>query len=166
MRSWRITKYDPIYRDSNGVYTVEEWTSFADIGRKIGDVVLTEDDYYVCENAYISVIKQFALLNQVDIFTILSLEKGRILDSIGNEYGEYVEKLFDGEEVNIEDAIIVSRMNLREMIWCKLVSAKMRITFGYDFYMYIESEEDIGDETKKFALGMGLFVEEYENPYL
>ena len=32
MNHWRVTKYNPQYRNRKGVYTKEEWTEVADIG--------------------------------------------------------------------------------------------------------------------------------------
>ena len=37
MKKYRITKYNPIYRDDEGKYLIDEWTSYTDIGKKIGD---------------------------------------------------------------------------------------------------------------------------------
>jgi hypothetical protein len=33
---YRVTKYDPTRRDARGAYTREEWTSFGDIGQRLG----------------------------------------------------------------------------------------------------------------------------------
>ncbi len=32
---WRVTKYNPTFRDENGTYIKDEWTSFSDIGKKV-----------------------------------------------------------------------------------------------------------------------------------
>jgi hypothetical protein len=33
MYKYRITKYNPIYRDPEGKYTIEDWTAISDIGK-------------------------------------------------------------------------------------------------------------------------------------
>jgi len=33
---YRVTKYDPAWRDASGAYIVDEWTSVTDIGRAFG----------------------------------------------------------------------------------------------------------------------------------
>ena len=43
MHSWRVTKYDPAYRDTN-TYTKEEWTAASDIGRAIRELQATRAD--------------------------------------------------------------------------------------------------------------------------
>lgn len=38
---WRITKYNPLNRDENGLYVKDEWTSFSDIGDFYNDLEFT-----------------------------------------------------------------------------------------------------------------------------
>ncbi len=45
MHQYRITKYDPSNRDSDGFYTVDEWTECSDIGTAFEGSVLTEAVY-------------------------------------------------------------------------------------------------------------------------
>jgi hypothetical protein len=51
---YRVTKYDPAFRDARGAYTRVEWTSVGDIGTSFGGVVLTEAEYQRVEDAYIA----------------------------------------------------------------------------------------------------------------
>ena len=44
MIEYRVTKYDPAKRDARGAYLCAEWTWFKDIGRAIGDAVLTAEE--------------------------------------------------------------------------------------------------------------------------
>jgi len=38
---YRITKYNPMNRDANGAYLLNEWTSFSDIGKTFDGKTLT-----------------------------------------------------------------------------------------------------------------------------
>lgn len=42
MKKYRITKYDPQYRDGQGRYSRNEWTSWCDIGGIFEDRVFTK----------------------------------------------------------------------------------------------------------------------------
>jgi nucleoside-triphosphatase len=50
---YRVTKYDPAFRDRAGRYLREEWTSVGDIGRSFGGVVLTREEYRRVEVAHV-----------------------------------------------------------------------------------------------------------------
>lgn len=41
MHKYRITKYDPQYRDEQGIYIREDWTSYSDIGKTYNGKLLT-----------------------------------------------------------------------------------------------------------------------------
>ena len=56
---FRVTKYDPVYRDREGVYMRDEWTSVGDIGRAFGSSVLTESEYRRVEAAYVTAAVAF-----------------------------------------------------------------------------------------------------------
>jgi hypothetical protein len=50
MFEYRVTKYDPAHRAASGAYR-DEWTSFSDIGRSFGGVILTVEQYQRIEDA-------------------------------------------------------------------------------------------------------------------
>jgi hypothetical protein len=66
--------------------------------------------------------------------------------------------LKDGETLNLTEVQKMIRLILRETIWMYLTSSDLKISFGYDYYMYVECSE-----LSKTTLGeiekMGLFVE-------
>ncbi|QSX06726.1 hypothetical protein JYG23_04550 [Sedimentibacter sp. zth1] len=53
---WRITKYNPQYRDSYGAYLKDEWTSLSDVGKQYDGKVFTKDEYLEYERLYIESI--------------------------------------------------------------------------------------------------------------
>ncbi len=48
MIQYRVTKYNPKYRDSNGHYHNDEWTSFSCVGEEVA-----LEEYLKVENSYI-----------------------------------------------------------------------------------------------------------------
>jgi hypothetical protein len=59
MSSWRVTKYDPRHRDSQGRYKRDEWIGPAQIGQTFPDGALTEAEYLRVENLYIAAALAF-----------------------------------------------------------------------------------------------------------
>lgn len=75
MYSWRVTKYNPIYRNELGHYKKDEWISIGDIGTSFNGVVLTAEDYLRVETLYVNAVLQFLKCNKIDRLTVTSLEK-------------------------------------------------------------------------------------------
>ena len=53
----RITKYDPKFRDENGVYLRDEWYLISQIGKTFDGKVFTASEYFEAENRYIESLK-------------------------------------------------------------------------------------------------------------
>jgi hypothetical protein len=51
MYNWRITKYNPAYRDNAGCYLKDEWTSISDIGNIYDREVITYETSKKVEDA-------------------------------------------------------------------------------------------------------------------
>ena len=166
---WRITKYNPKNRDSRGVYLVDEWTSYSDIGDTRGGKTLTYEEYETIENAYVAAILLFMECNGVENLKIVGLERRLAFD-----HGDtYVTKDMKIEFLRAADSLILdkkevdllARLILREKLWCKLESQDMFVHFGWDYYMYIGSAHTCEKYIKEIK-ETGLFVEKYESPYL
>ena len=52
----------------------------------------------------------------------------------------------------------MTRLVLRETVWMNLLESEFKITFGYDYYMYVECSE-LKNSTINQIEKMGLFVE-------
>lgn len=155
MKQYRITKYDPSNRDAAGSYTKSEWTSFGDIGRSFDAGTLSKEDYLRVESAYIEAVHRF-----------LFDDPERTLTAQGVE--NHLSKKFapsEGEKVNKDSFESVCRSILREEFWCRLESEDSFVHFGYDYYMYIGTDEE-RSEAIEFAKSKGLFVERSPSPYL
>jgi hypothetical protein len=155
VKHWRVTKYNPAYRDKDGAYRRDDWTSFDDIGREFSGRVLAMTDYMLVENSYVSSAIYFA--NESGIKQVVASEL---------EIRETNLKISEGMSISIDNIPEVIRDVLRCHIWCKLeLQPLFYLHFGYDYYMYIGNVVDLPGSAK-FARACGLFVEDFASPYL
>ena len=165
---WRITKYDPINRDKNGLYQKYEWASVGDVGKKYDGIEFTFETYLTYESKYIGAINGFLHGNNVESIRIKPLEKKRYTsyaDFIEPLSKEYFRSLKSNTMITTQDIPRVVRFVLRELIWCKLVCEQMYVHFGYDYYMYIGSENRLENEIDTIKKS-GMYVESMASPYL
>ena len=164
MKRFRITKYNPAFRNESGEYLLDEWTSIYDIGKSFHEGILKELEYMQKEESYLRAI--MLLLNENDIqqMCIVQLEKyidENFFDSISEEEQILIQNIEVNMLVTIDKIMSLSRMILRELIWAKFetLDREFVLEFGYDYYMYVSCEK-ISDERKEDILKLGLFVEE------
>ena len=168
MYFWRITKYNPKNRDQNGFYQKNEWTSVSDIGKTFDDGVLTFDDYLLCENAYIDAIVMFMHGNNVEFINIEGLEEGNYIEftDFSEPYvREFYRSLRNDMLISKNNVAQLSKFILRELVWCKLTSDRMFVHFGYDYYVYVGSEQPL-ENVINIITNSGLFVEPFISPYI
>lgn len=153
--TWRITKYNPAYRNERGIYINDEWTAYSDIGKSFKGKILTEDEYLRYENLYIDSIIKLMRASNIYILSISELEV----------YDENIQ-LKNGIILSIDDITKVIKSILRERIWCKLTYVnEFYVHFGYDFNMYVGSNKPSDDVLHEIRRSE-LFVEEFISPYL
>jgi len=168
MYYWRITKYDPQNRDENGLYKKDEWISIGGIGKKFEGVELTYEEYIRYENAYVDAVIRVMRENNVESLRIKPLQKNSYVtydDFPEPETKNFYKSLKTNTMIPMNDIAKVVRFALRKEIWCKLASDKMFVHFGYDYYMFIGSENR-SDEMINAIINNGLFVENFISPYL
>ncbi len=163
MNCYRITKYNPKFRDEKGCYLAEEWTSISDVGKIFNTELFTMEKYLKVENSYIRAIETVLSDSSVTKLFIVSLEiydDTKISDVLSDYEIEVFHSLRDGMQINLNEIKIVVKLVLREVLWCKLCSfmRKIEIEFGYDYYMYIKIDS-IERHTMQKLLSYGLFVE-------
>lgn len=146
--SFRVIKY--LKRDIDGnVFTEpDDWTSFYDVGKKV-----TLEDYLNVESEYLGVIDGLCKALDVHELVIDGLEK-----NIDNYF------FSDNQIVSNGDILLVAQSALREEIWCKLISEKLEVHFGYDFYMYVVCGLNLSEINEKIKTS--LKIEEFYSPYL
>ena len=170
MFCYRITKYNPDFRDEDGVFEGEDWTSISDVGKNFSGRILTFEEYLSVENKYISSALHF--FNETDLkkLSVVGLEQKqdqkRNIEDARFSGINYEKNIFrEGMEIDGSNLPQLCRLILREIIWCRLESNQnFYIHFGWDFYMYIGTSI-WPDVSIDFTKREGLFVEEMESPY-
>jgi hypothetical protein len=170
MFCYRITKYNPDFRDKNGAFQGEDWTSISDVGKNFSGRILTFEEYLSVENKYISSALHF--FNETDLknLSVVGLEQKqdqkRDFEDARFSGLDYEKKNFrEGMKIDGSNLPQLCRLILREIIWCRLESDQnFYIHFGWDFYMYIGTSI-WPDASVDFTRQQGLFVEEIESPY-
>lgn len=165
---WRVTKYNPRYRKGNG-YHQDDWTSVSDIGKSFQGHILDIDSYLTMEDRYVSSALHFFSNSGVGHLTVVSLEQNidvppfiytLNLSNIMNSF-----TVHEGMVIRKDQFDTVCRLNLRELIWCKLEqNGLFFVHFGYDYYMYIGCAYPCA-QSVHYAQSLGLFVEHYASPY-
>ena len=167
MIRFRSTKYDPSRRDSQGHYTVNEFTAASDVGKTFGNQKVTAEDYVFAEDAYVYCILKLLRVSHVSSLRVYELDDRRGKTLVDSEIERLrpalLDTVYDGMMVSEETLDKIVRMALREVIWCKLIGDNgVYVNFGQDYYMYI------GSNVQPASLGkppQGMFYEEMESPY-
>jgi len=170
--SWRITKFDPKFRDKYGRYIKNDWTSISDVNKVVNGQILSFESYLHVEDKYVQAVLDFSKYFSVPSLKIVGLEKYSETLKVSNErwYTEELKKVYslieEGLDVSNENIEYVCKLILRNDLWCKLEYEKrMFIHFGYDYYMYIVSD-GYNEELLNKISDNGLFVEQMVSPYL
>ncbi len=165
---WRITKYNPAYRNAEGHYLRDEWTSASEIGKSFLGEILTIDDYLQVEKAYVDTVMKFLEVYQIESVRLIHLETYGLsnVDKTSPLYDSSFETIPLAEDmlVTIEQIPIVCKMALREYIYCQLITEDFFVHLGYDYYLFIGANS-IQQEAIQFASEQRLFVEQMISPY-
>lgn len=148
MNEYRITKYDPIRRNSHGHYLHDEWTEFSDVGASV-----SLEDYERVENAYINAALNFASSWGSTEISVSGLE----------DYQNRCQ-FKDGQRIQLSDIPSILRSLLRCEFWCRLEASEGFLHVGRDFYMYAGSTQT-SEELLTANHGSGLFIEKIISPY-
>jgi hypothetical protein len=150
----RVTKYDPAFRDREGRYLREEWTSVGDIDRPFGGVVLTREDYQRVENSHVEAA--LAFIREAGCGSLLAVG---VENHGGSPSAPAEDESLSGPR--LEEAI---RRLLREEFWCRLEGDGCFLHFGYDYYLYVGVPASC-PQACGVASRLGLFVEEFASPH-
>jgi hypothetical protein len=154
MNQYRITKYNPQFRDSTGAFLKHEWTSISDIGSSFAGVILKKEDYLAVESAYVESVMEFITEDQITALHAVGVENH------GNAISPN-----EGQIIPTCDLPEIIRSVLREEFWCRLEVEDRFIHFGYDYYIYIGVHNRC-EASIQSAHAKRLFVESFTSPYL
>ena len=153
MNQYRVTKYNPAYRDKSGEYLLDEWTDISDIGMTFSGVVFTEEEYRKVENNYVKMC--------IDVW-----EKSGCPDISVQNLEKHSDDIAIPKHIKAKEQLeFVIRKILATDIWAKLECETLFFHFGYDFNMYIGTDTDKAS-LEEYAQNNCLFVEELKSPYL
>jgi len=155
MQRFRVTKYDPQFRDGKGAYMREEWNSYADLGRFFDGKPLTQPDYERVEGHYITAATRFLGEAGVPGLRVKGLENTQQSLCAPRE----------GDWLTVGGIATVARDLLREAYWCRLEGENAYLHFGWDFYMYLGVPRAC-PVAQKLAQQLGLYVEPFDSPYM
>lgn len=163
---WRVTKYNPAFRDKNGIYTLtDDWTCPSEIGNTINGKPFTMTEYQRVEKAYLDSVQKFMEESNTDSLTISEIEYYLTEEDRKSPlYKEEFEQLSlqNHSAVTTNEVRLICQMILRNFLWCNLDHKdEFFVKFGWDYYMYIGSHAPCPDAIH-FATRTGLFVEEWE----
>lgn len=168
MVRYRISKYNPLYRDENGNYTKDEWTAISDIENYINGEKLSLEEYLDTESKYIKILDSILDELSIEYLYVMELEGQR--DSINDEYVfngftkdivQMISSLKEGQELNRQEISYIVKGMLREIIWCGLYSKTVHVIIksGFDFYINIICPK-LSESIIKNAIREGIYVEE------
>ncbi len=79
MFSWRITKYNPQFRNTQGHYLKDEWISFSNIGHMYENKIFTIEEYLNTEDKYVHAILSLMKCLNINTLHVYKLEKYRTI---------------------------------------------------------------------------------------
>lgn len=170
MYRYRITKYNPAYRDNEGIYLKDDWTSISDIGKAYNGENLTVESYRKVEDSYIKTIILVMEFLKIDYLIISSVRKSFSFEEFEKEIKEYRElntdkikeyylKANDNDKLVKDEVDIHCRLLLRENIGSRVFyPRRMKVFIEYDYLMGIHTSKPIEAVTPMIE-EMGLFVE-------
>jgi hypothetical protein len=155
MNEYRITKYDPSRRNSDGNFLDDDWTSFSDVGKDGSEDGLTIEQYEAFESAYIQTAVDFLVesgggeMAAVDIHNTAKTKLG----------------FRPGMPLRNGNLMNAMRLVLRELIGARFEDSDGRfVHFGWDYYMYVGVTTEC-PSAEQAAARRGLFVESFKSPY-
>jgi hypothetical protein len=154
MYSFRITKYNPVYRNDSGAYVRDDWTSYSDIGRTYAGKTLSLHEYQEVETTYIEVAARFLRDAGIRELAVRNFENS----------GKNQTSIKEGAVLTLEQLAHVMRAVLRQELWCRLEGQSSYVHFGWDFYMYVGVPVECRLAQTE-AKQRGLFVESFISPY-
>lgn len=170
MYRYRITKYNPMHRNEEGLYILkEDWTSISEIGKKFDGIELTVKQYKKTENAYVDSIRlimqyigiKYMLIKNIEPWSTEHFNKSinKYSACYNNELIELRKKIKNESKLDIEKTTNFCRLCLREEIWARIVyPRRLKIYFGHDYYMYIHSSVSLEKIIPQIE-ALGLFVD-------
>lgn len=145
INSYRITKY---FTYTNAGFLADDgWSSYSDVPDKI-----TLEQYLKVEQQYIQIILDICKTQNIHFLRIKQLSDWQKKSPYRNRH-----------KIPLAHLPEFLRGLLRENYWCKLTHFKCEFHFGYDYYLYCLSQEDLFDFIQSVS---PLNIERFKSPYI
>jgi hypothetical protein len=169
---WRISKYDPAYRDEHYRYTRDEWTSASDIDRAFDGETLDLQTYLATEAAYVASVHEFMADANITTLRVAWLEPPSFMEVLRNyefpdaaDLEQLAGDLQDGMAVSGAQLDQVLRLNLRNVLWCRLEKPdRFVVETGHEYYLHLGTVAPSQRAISR-THELGLFVEEWSDPH-
>lgn len=150
MENYRISKYNLMHRNQQGVYTVDEWTSWSDIGKVYQGIEFTKEDYLKTESLYCNVIHEILTQQGVKVLKVCDLEKTFSLQETSHFLSEkslqlteeeryIIQTIHEKQKISIEKIKAYVKLLLRDCFWCILADTESdaKVSVEYDYYVHL-----------------------------
>lgn len=172
MKKYRITKYDPQNRNTQGEYLFDHWTEISDVGKILEGQLITEVEYLRIERDYINAVLEILKDQKQEYLRLVSFNKKRFEESLKINLSEWFHELsfenielFEDKKINIKEIPTVIKLNLRGYLDTTIeIIDKYYIQFGNDFYMYVGTP-DLSQKAIAKINSTSVFIEEFQSPY-
>jgi len=149
MTRYIVSKYNPKDKCNNNFNPGLEWSSISDVGKTYSNRVLTISEYLKIENDYITTINCFIENLGIDQLKIINIEKYKLNRNQFSIYDDLLiilhSNIVKGQYLKRSEISTISRLALREDLWCILYNQNPRfiLEFGYDFYVFIKTQKQM-----------------------
>lgn len=166
--NYRVTKYNPAYRNEKGWYMRDDWTDYSEVVKT--GAKREYDEYKKIEDLYIHYL-QIGLQSAADkIFVVNYLDRHtgviqKYPDRLQDCNSKLLFKIKNNYKCSVSEVSDLARLILREMVWCRFNSTSSYIDFSSEYYMFVGGVYyDVA--TVRDAALKGIYVEEMDAPIL
>lgn len=173
MEKYRITKYNPEFRNEKGHYLYDHWTETLDVGKVLEGELVTKEEYLRVEKDYINAVLGILKDCNQEYLRLINFHKDSFRHSLEINAKEWFHEsefeeldLYEDKKVSLEEIPSIVKLNLRSYFFTSLeIAGKFYFQFGYDFYMYVGCPK-LSPARIKDLNSTSLFVDEgYFSPY-
>ena len=155
---YRVTKYDPRFRDTDDRYTRDDWTFYAQIGKRVGGHVLTVAEYLRTEALYLSALRLLLVEAGISRLEVRGLW-------LPPQPTPQLRAWLRRHVLGVQQALSFAQLVLRNRIGGQLIAPRRAyVHFGFDYYLYVGLSRPTPNAVSLIHAS-GLFVESAPSPY-
>ncbi|TCI45741.1 hypothetical protein EVJ27_07690 [Exiguobacterium sp. SH3S2] len=177
MYRYRITKYNPAFRDEPYGYKKDEWTAISDIGKSFEGITLHFEEYMRVEDAYVTSVKWIMKHCNVISLRVSYIEKRGRLSRHEIQRPDLSEIVYTAKTRDLYKRVKkgtvltgwriehMIRLMLREELYAQLVGNEshhkdepFEVFIGYDYLMGIHTNINL-QHLKEQLLNIGMYLE-------